>query len=691
MFQISIDTGGTFTDGILLREDGTVSIAKTESTPDNFSRGIMDCVKALAQCENGMSAEQLLAKTGTVTIGSTAATNAVLQLKGAKIGMITTKNFRDILEFRRIVKKDLLDLKLPKPVILVPRYLRIGVEERMKHTGEVITPLDEDEVRQAVAKLKANDCEVVAVCFLHSYANPEHERRTAEIVREEYPGAEVVLSSNIVPKPMEFERFNTTVLAAYISPLCSAFLKQLEKRLKDADFKGALLVMTSNAGVTTAEVAMERPILMISSGPSAGPLLASIVGKDAGFENILFADIGGTSYDISLLPKGRIRTTTDGIVGDQRNASETVEVLSVGTGGGTIARLDLRGILCIGPESAGADPGPACYGKGGQSPTVTDADVVLGYIPVDNFLGGEVKLDLELAKKVIQKQIGDHLGCDAVEAAYAMRFLVDGMMAEETFLTVTDRGYDPRNFVICTGGGAGPTHMLDVAKRLHIKEVYIPKVSSVFCAYGMTCADFKHEASQFASYIAEQVDLNELTKIYQAMEKEKCALLDREGVARDAIRIRRGGDMQYFGQIHGVAAWMPERGINGPVTKDDLAALIEAFHQRHEEMYGHADRNMPTAFSSIRLEAIGIRPKVKMAEQPRVGKDPSGALKRKRPAYFKELGGFVETPCYDGDKLQNGNVITGPAIVEEKTTTLVIPPGATVSVDRYGNYFGKLE
>lgn len=690
MFEIAIDTGGTFTDGALLRDDGTIGIAKAETRLTNLSKGAMDCIQLLAASENGLAVEELLAKTRTITLGSTIATNTIVELNGAKTVMITTKNFKDILEMRRVMKENLFNLRLPKPLVLVPRYLRFGVEERVGATGEIITPLNESEVHEAIAKAKYHDAEIVAVCFLHSYINPQHERRVAEIIRADYPELEFVLSSSVLPRPMEFERFNTTVIAAYIKPRCSDFIKDFEQRLKAAGFKGVLLIMTGSAGVTTVDLAIEKPISMVSSGPSAGPLFASSVGKRVGFENIIALDMGGTSTDISVIPGGRILTTTDSMAGDQRNAIEVVDVRSIGAGGGSIAWLDARGILNVGPHSAGADPGPVCYGKGGTRPTLTDAAVVLGYIPADYFLGGEIKLDSNLAEKAIKEQIADPLSISVVDAAYGISSITTQESADAILAACTSKGYDPRRFAICCGGGAGPVHVLAIADKLGIKDVYIPKVAGVFCAYGIACADFKHEVNKFISCLTTEVDLNELSNIYRGMKGGLTALLEREGATKEATKFIRCADVRYYGQIYELEATMPEANEEEAVSEHDLEVLTENFHKKHHETYGHADKTLLTEIRSIRLRAISERHKIEMTEQPYSGKDPSNALRRRRPVCFKELEGFVETPCYDGDKLRHGNVITGPAVVEEKTTTLIIPPKAEVSVDRYGNYAARL-
>ncbi len=691
MFQVCIDTGGTFTDGVLIDEEGNVAIGKVATTPADIAQGIIESITLLGHEVYGMTLNKLLIKTQTVTLGTTVGNNAIAQLKGAKVCMITTKNFRDILEMRRMIKSDLYNLKLPQPVILIPRYLRYPVEERIAPSGEIITPLNETDVRQAVARAKAEKAEVVAVCFLHSYINPEHERKAAEIVSDEYPEVQIVLSSDVLPRPMEFERFSTTALASYIGPVSSNFLKKVDRLLREAGFQGALHIVTCNAAVTNVVTAIKRPILMLSSGPSAGPLLASFLGKEAGYENMISIDMGGTSFDTSVIPKGQILTVTESTVEDQRNAIETVDVVSIGAGGGSIAWLDQRGILCVGPESAGAEPGPACYGKGGLNPTVTDADVLLGYIPADYFLGGRMKLDMGLAEKTLKDQIAEPLGVGVTEAAYAVWSLVNTMAANQIFLECTSRGYDPRDFVICAGGGAGPTHVFTLAATLGMKEIYIPKVAPVFCAFGMAYADFRYEFCRFARLLETEVDLNELNKIYQEMEAEGISLLKDDKVAGESIEIRRGADVCYYGQLYSIEATMSDTRPGRSITLDDFKDLIKDFHKRHQAQFGYSDENTVTRITGIKLKAVGKPQQVTISEQPHVDEDASKALKRSRDVYFKELGGFTEVPCYDGDSLRNGNIITGPAVIEEKTTTIVIPPGTAINVDRFGNYVGKLQ
>ncbi|MFC1945667.1 hydantoinase/oxoprolinase family protein [Chloroflexota bacterium] len=692
-YNVSIDVGGTFTDCILLDSKGQHKVVKVPTTPDDTLRGIMDSLKMAARQENGITLENLLEQCDTLTVGSTVATNAVLQNKGARCCMITTKGFRDILEMRTIVKKDLFNFRLPKPRILIPRYLRFVVEERASATGEMLTPLNEAEAREAARKAKAHDCQVVVICFMHSYINGDNEKRMEEIVREEYPEAEVMLSSNILPRPREFDRFSTTALAGYISPVCSAFLNSLDKRLENAKYKGTLLITASDASVTTVEQAMEQPGQLLSSGPAAGVLAGSFLGNLAGLDNIVIGDMGGTSFDVSVMPHGRILTTNDSMVGDQKNAANIVDVRSIGAGGGSIASLDQRGIICVGPESASADPGPVCYRRGGKRPTVTDADVTLGYIPGDYFLGGELELDASMAEAALKKEIAEPLGIDVHEAAYSIYSIVNANMANQIFLTCVSLGYDPRDYVFCAGGGAGPAHAFDVAARLGLKKVYIPKTASVFCAFGMMAsADFRHEFARALLRTERELGLEEANRHYQAMEAKGLALLGRiKGLGDGAIKVRRGADIRYFAQAFDIEAAMPETGPGKAVTQADMKALFENFHERHEEIYGHADRDIMASTTSLRVVVRGERPRVNIAQQAAGPADPSAAEKRSRSVYFKDLGGFVTTPCYDGYKLQNGNIITGPAVIEERTTTVLVPSSATITVDRYGNYAGTIQ
>ena len=379
-------------------------------------------------------------------------------------------------------------------------------------------------------------------------------------------------------------------------------------------------------------------------------------------------------------------TTTEMIIEDHRNAMESVDVSSIGVGGGAIARIDDRGILCVGPESAGASPGPACYGKGGRRPTLTDADVVLGYIPDDYFLGGTITLHAELARKAIEKDIADPLGIDVIQAAHAITSLADENIAKRTLLKFVNGGYDPRAFVLVVGGGAGPVHAAALAEKLEINQVYIPKHAAVFCPFGILLADYKYILSRFYYRTGKEIETGELRNLYLALEREGVDILKQQGLVEKDISIIRGAAMRYYGQLHSIDVFLPEHRAGNPFTEETTESLIRGFHDRHDEIYGRSDTEMPVTIEEVKLHAVGKRAPFEINEKPLHPEDASAALKRKRQVYFNDDGGFTETPCYDGDLLQPGNVVTGPAIIEETKTTVVISRGYRINVDAYGNY-----
>jgi len=460
----------------------------------------------------------------------------------------------------------------------------------------------------------------------------------------------------------------------------------LDENLKKADFKGTWLLTTCIGGVASPELCLDNPALLIGSGPAAGPLLGRFLAGLADFENVIVYDMGGTTCDISMLQQRIITTTNDKRIGDYINALESVDITSIGAGGGSIAWIDERNILHIGPSSAGADPGPACYGKGGEMPTVTDADVMLGYIPADYFLGGTMSLDTGLAEKVIEESIARPLDIDAIAAAHTISSLVEDNMAQSIFLSAVEKGLDPRDFILIVGGGAGPVHAVAIAARLGIKQVYVPKQAAVFCALGAALADYEYILNRCLYRREDEVNIDELKGFYDGLEEEGTATLTRQGVAEKDMKLIRGAEMRYFGQLRDITVFIAEAKSDAPFSEETLKALIRQFHERHGAMYGWSDPAMLVAISTLKVRAIGVRRPVELIKQPVFAKDPSSALKRKRRVYFKELGGFVETPCYHADQLRHGNVITGPAIVEEAKTTVLVPKGAELTVDAYENY-----
>ena len=684
MFEIVVDTGGTFTDAILIDEERRISVAKFLTNVADPAMSIMGCIALLAQ-QRKLTEPELLADTTTLVIGTTLPTNCVLEKKGAKCCLIHTEGFKDIPELgRRLPKDDIYNLKLPAPDVLIPRHLRFGVEERTQYNGDIVTPLNKNDVLETIRKAREQNVEVPVVCFLHSYINPEHEEQAAEIIKTEYP--DVVVSSHILRRWMEWDRLCTTIIAGYVKPVASRFVRALDKQMKDANFKGTWLFITCLGGVASPELCLDNPALLIGSGPAVGPLLGRFLAELTGLENVIVYDMGGTSCDISMLP-GRVITTTNEMrIGDLVNALESVDVTSIGAGGGSIVWIDGRNILHVGPSSAGADPGPACYGKGGQVPTVTDADVVLGYIPADYFLGGTISLDASLAEKVIEENIARPLGIDKIAAAHIISSLVEDNMAQGIFLSAVEKGLDPRDFSLVVGGGAGPVHAVAMAARLGIKQIYIPKQAAVFCALGAALADYEYILNYCLYRREDEVDVNELKGLYDSLEEEGVATLKRQGVSDKDMKLMRGAEMRYFGQLRDIVVFLPETKRGEIFSEETFQALIGKFHERHQAIYGWADPAMAVAISTLKLRAIGVRPLVELIKQPVGAKDPSAALKRKRRVYFKELGGFVETQCYDADRLRPGNVITGPAIIEETKTTIVVPQGAELTIDAYENY-----
>jgi N-methylhydantoinase A len=688
LFEIIIDTGGTFTDGVLIDEEQKTSVAKFETTPAEPSRGIINCIGRLAE-ERNLTLQELLRKTSTLTIGTTLPTNAILEAKGAKCCLIYTKGFRDIFELGRTIPKiDIYNLKVEAPRVLIPRYLRFGVEERIQYDGKVVTPLNEKDVIEAVKKAKENDVEIPIVCFLHSYINPAHEEKAAEIIKKEYPN--VVISSHILRRWIEYDRLSTATFAAYVKPLLTRFVETLQRQLSEANFKGTLLFSTCLGDVTTAELSLENPSLVIGSGLATGALMGRFLAEQCGFDNVLTFDMGGTSTDIGVLKDRTIATTTEMIIGDQKNAVESMDITSIGEGGGSIAWIDRLGVLRVGPQSAGADPGPVCYNKGGTHPTTTDANVVLGYIPADYFLGGTIPLNTDLAEKAINDKIAKPLKMDVVEAAYSISSLSETIMGERVFLSIVEKGYDPRDFVLVAGGGAGPVHGAAMAKKLGMKKVYIPKHAAVFSAFGGVVADYGYVLNSFFLRRDDEANAQDVKALYDAMEKEVINIFARQGISEEDILIVRGAEMRYFGQLRDIDVILPEIKTGEPFLEVNLKELVAAFHSRHETLYGWADPSLPATIALLKLRAIARRRPFRLAEQTPSTQDPSAALKRKRQVYFKQSGGFKETTCYDGDRLQHGMVIKGPAIIEEQKTTVVVPPGAEVTVDAYGNYFVKI-
>ncbi|MBI4529151.1 MAG: hydantoinase/oxoprolinase family protein [Deltaproteobacteria bacterium] len=682
-YVIGIDVGGTFTDFVVLDPSQRLFHGKVPSTPRDESEGILAAIQEVSKREK-KDFRALLAETDLIILGTTVVTNTMLQFNGSKTGMITTRGFRDVIELRGNYKESLFDLKLPPPYPIVPRRSRLGVTERIDYTGRVIVELDEQELRGAVDVLKEAGVESIAVGFLFSYVNPLHELCAREIIREVHPEATVSLSHEILPQVREFERFSTTVVNAYVSPHLKRYLTRLTQRLKESDFRGELFIMQSNGGMMHVDFAAARGVEAALSGPSGGVVAGAYLGKLIGFRDLITMDMGGTSYDVCVIKAGRPELSSNYWMSRYRIGLPMIDIHTIGAGGGSIAWVDKGGGLRVGPQSAGADPGPACYGLGGKEPTVTDADVVLGYIDPDYFLAGRVKLDVELAKKAIEEKVAKPLGLSLMDAASGIFRIVNNNMNNAIRYVSVMRGRDPRDFALMAFGGAGPVHAGAQVRDLKIKTILVPKTAPMFSALGAVLSDFKISRVQSLHMRSTDPRVEPLNDLFQRMYDDAVALL---GAGRkDVVRIdaHRFMDLRYIRQVHEVTIELPhgEREL----TLEDLRRLFDIFHDRHEALYAFKRTNFPVEIINLRLDVVGVRKPVELERIAANGGAPAAALKGTRPVYFEDLKEYVETAVYDGSSMKPGQRVAGPAIVEEPETTLVVLPGQELTLDPYQTY-----
>ena len=681
MYRITIDVGGTFTDCLVLDDVGGLRQFKSATTPDDPSIGFLNALtKAAAGYERSL--DEFLGQVDLLIHGTTLATNTLINKSGAKTGMITTRDFRDIIEIRRgfkNVRTSMYNVFVPPYKPLVPRRRRLEAAERTLYDGSILIPLEEVEARQAAERLHDDTVESVAICFLHSYANPANEQRAKEIAAEACPGAYLAASHEILPVWREYERFSTTVVSAYVGPVVERYLRALVERLDASGFGGHLLLMLSDGLVETVEYCIPRAVYLIGSGPAAAPAGAINIGEALGSGDILSVDMGGTSFDICMMRDGEIPTTTDGWVQDERVAIKMVDIQSGGAGGGSIAWIDQLGLLRVGPTSAGGDPGPACYGKGGTEPTVTDADLILGYVPADFFLGGEIPLQPELACDALQK-VAQPLGMSIEASAAAIFTTINSYMADQITEVATRRGYDVRDFALVAGGGAGPVHAAFIADLLHLPQVVVPSIAATYSAFGMFAMDVGRNYAR--SYItrAKVVDVERVNQLYEEMAAEAVEGFRVLDVGAQDVAFARSADLRYVGQFHEVEVEVP----NGTLTAEQLETAIENFHRKHEQLYTF---NMPwqqVELLTFRLRATTPKAPFELRRIAAGGEDASAAIKRSRTCWFD--GREVETRVYDGALLRAGNRLQGPAIIEETTTTVVVPSTYELVVDPFKNY-----
>ncbi len=661
MYRITIDVGGTFTDCLVMDGDGGLRQFKAYTTPSEPSEGFLDAITKASQGYGHPDLADFLGQVELIIHGTTLATNTLINRNGARTGMITTRGFRDITEVRRgykNIRTSMYNVFVPPYDPLVPRHLRLEATERSTYEGEIVTELDEGEVRVAAERLRDQGVEAVVIGFLHSYANPANEQRATEITREVLPHAYVTASHEILPVWREFERFSTTVVSAYCGPVVERYLRTLGDRLKGQGFTGNLLMMLSDGLVETPEYCIPRVVYLIGSGPAAAPSGALYIGTETGARDILSVDMGGTSFDICMVRDGEIPTTTEAWVQDERVAIRMVDIQSGGAGGGSIAWIDQLGLLRVGPKSAGGDPGPACYGKGGTEPTVTDADVILGYVPADHFLGGEIPLDAEAARAAMQN-VADHLGLSIEETAAAVFTTINSCMADQITEVATRSGHDVRDFALVAGGGAGPVHSAFIADLLHMPQVVIPPIAATYSAFGMFAMDVGRNYAR--SYItrAGDVDAGRVDHLYAEMEQEALEGFGALGIDATDVTFVRTADVRYVGRFHEVEVAAPDGEIDAPAIEQ----AIEGFHDKHKQLYTF---NMPwqqVELLTFRLRATTPKAPFEMRRIESGGVDAAGAIKRTRRAWFD--GEEVATTVYDGALLGAGNEFHGPAMIEE--------------------------
>ncbi|NIA70604.1 hydantoinase/oxoprolinase family protein [Pelagibius litoralis] len=688
MTKIGVDVGGTFTDLVLeTTKDGAsrVHVHKVSSTPEDQSKGVLRGIKEICQAAQVEPGDVKL-----VVHGTTIATNITLEHNGAEVGMLTTRGFRDILHIARHKRPHNFSMQFDVPwqsKPLIKRRNRIPISERiLPPSGAVDTPLNEQEVREAAELFKKRGLTAVVVAFLFSFLNNQHERRAKEIIQEVLPDAYVCCSSEVVDVIREYERFSTTAMNAYVGPRTSRYLRNLERSLKEAGFNAALRIMQSNGGIGTTQTCSEKAVTILMSGPAGGVIAGRWAGGMSGVDNLITVDIGGTSADISTIPAGEIKIMNprDTYVGDYPVLAPMIDLATIGAGGGSIAYLDEGGAFRVGPRSAGADPGPVCYAKGGKEPTVTDAQVVLGRLDADKLLGGDLKVDPDLARQAIDGKLARPMGLSVEEAALGIIRIVNNNMALAIRANSVARGFDPRDFALMPFGGAGPLHGVALARIVSANEVIVPPAPGITAAVGLLVTDMQYEFTRSVLAILNEADQKTLDNINVHAEKLEQLCRERlvaDGVPPEEHRFVRIAECRYQGQGFELRAEMP----GGPVTLENKDIVMENFHRQHKQDYGYAFEG--SLVEVVTLRVIGVAD-VESLEWPRLGKANGTGIDSaylfSRPTTFDD-GQTLETPRYDRGKLLAGHEIPGPGIIIQHNSTTLVPPGCTARVLESGN------
>lgn len=682
-YRLGIDAGGTFTDFILADRKGSVRIFKALSTPNDPTAAIRNGLKMIQE-ETGLSPEQIVSNADLCINGTTVGLNALITHNGAKTGLIATRGHEDSIEIRLGHKEDgyRYDPEYPPATMLVPRYLRRGVAERVLSNGKVHTPLNEEDVREACRHFLREGVESVAISFVWSVLHPEHEDRAAQIVREMMPHVRLTVGSQLYPQVREYTRTSTAIVNAYLAPILQRYVEAVDAYFQSLGARHPVRYFQSNGGLALGHVVSDQSVYAINSGPASAPQAALWLGEPWGMKDIITVDMGGTSFDITLTRDGRANVSKNIDFLRYRIGIPMIQVETLGAGGGSIGWIDSMGLMQMGPQSAGSEPGPACYDQGGEKPTTTDANLVLGYLNPDGLVGGRLPLNVEKARRAIKTHLADPLGISTEKAAYGMFTIVNNNMVNAIRRVSVERGYDPRDFVLNCAGGATAAHITALAREMGIRKVLISKLASGLCAFGQILSDVKYNyMAPVAARLEGSDSAARLNRLFGELEGRGRADLMADGFADDRISVRRSLDMRYVGQVHECTVDIEAFDI----TEAALERLKAAFHARHEELYTYSEPNSAVEVVNVESAITGAVDKPgRMASAP--GKGAHSALKGTREMIFTADGIPHETPVYDGALLGAGDRITGPAVIQEVTTTIVIEPGWMAELDASAVY-----
>ena len=672
-YRLGVDAGGTFTDFVLAENDGNIRVFKSPSTPEDGTIAIHHGLGQIAEALN-KPLNQIVQECDLCINGTTVALNALIEKKGVKVGLLCSTGHEDSIEIRLGHKEEgyRYEADFPPAHMIVPRHLRRGIDGRFLGDGTEYSPLNEQQIIDAVAYFKEQQVESVAISFLWAVRNPSHERRAKELVEQLLPGVFVCTGSEVYPQIREYSRTSTTVVNAYLSPVMRRYVERIDEYFKNLGAKYPVRYFQSNGGLAIGEAMQGRAVNAINSGPASAPQAGLYVARPFGIENVITVDMGGTSFDITLTKDSHTNLSKDIDFLRYRIGVPMIQVETLGAGGGSLCQVDEFGMLQVGPESAGATPGPVCYGKGGTRPTVTDANLVLGYLNPDAVLGGTIRLDRDAAWQAVKKHVADPLGISVEKAAYGISTIVNLNMVNGIRRVSIERGYDPRDFALVCAGGAGGMHISSLAEEIGSRTVLVPKVASVFCAFGQIISDVRYNylASEPMA-IHREAELSLLNERFHEMESKGTEHLLADGFPLGDISLSRSVEMRYQGQIHECPVELP----SGEVTPDTVDALLEAFHRRHEELYTYSEPGNPVELVNIESTLTGKVSKPPVQQLAAAGHTLADAWVGHRPMLFDADGHWIETDVYSGERLDVGLKIMGPAVVEEPTTNIVVRPG----------------